>query len=303
MSSVTSIDQRGPVVVGVSGSPESDRAVDWGADFAAASHRPLLLVHTVGHGEVRPSAEDVAETEQAAAEAGRPVVDAALRRAAARQPDLSVSGAVEVGDPPSVLLAHTSRATAVVVGSRGGGAGHLLGSVSLAVARQARCPAVVVRPSGEGDPGRLGERVVLGVDGSPGSRAAAEFAFAYADLTGLPLVVLHGSWERLARGSAVLRLLGGTEEHGPTEEERLTIAETVAGLPERFPDVEVRDAHRSTDPAKALIEASESARLVVVGGRHHGLAGSLLLRSVGTSLVEHAHCPVAVVHAQDVAGG
>ena len=271
--------------------------MDWGADFAAASHRPLLLVHTVGHGEVRPSAEDVAETEQAAAEAGRPVVDAAIRRVSARHPDLTVSGAVEVGDPPSVLLAHASGAAAVVVGSRRDGGGHRLhGSVSLAVARQAGCPAVVVRPSGESEPGRLGERVVLGVDGTPASRAAAEFAFAYADLNTLPLVILHGSWERLARGSAVLRLLGGNEEHGPTDEERLTIAETIAGLPERFPDVEFRDTHRSTDPAKALIEASESSRLVVVGARHHGAVGSLLLRSVSTSLVEHAHCPVAVVH-------
>lgn len=270
--------------------------MDWGADFAAASHRPLLLVHTVGHEEVQPSAEDVAETEQAAAEAGRPVVDTALQRVAARQRDLTVSGAVEVGDPPSVLLAHASGAAAVVVGSRGGGLGHhFRGSVSLAVARHAGCPAVVVRASADVDPGRLGQRVVLGVDGSPASRAAAEFAFGYADLTGLPLVILHGSWERLARGSAVLRLLG-TEEHGPTDEERLTIAETIAGLPERFPDVEFRDAHRSTDPAKALIEASASARLVVVGARHHGAAGSLLLRSVSTSLVEHAHCPVAVVH-------
>jgi nucleotide-binding universal stress UspA family protein len=296
MSPLSSVEQRGPVVVGVSGSPDSDRAVVWGADFAAASHRPLLLVHTVGHEEVRTSAEDVAEAEQAAARAGRPLVDAASERVAARHPALQVSGAVEVGDPPSVLLAHADGASAVVVGSRGGGLGHQLrGSVSLAVARQAGCPAVVVRPA-EGEPGRLGERVVLGVDGSPASRAAAEFAFGYADLTGLPLVILHGSWERLARGSAVLRLLGGTEEHGPTDEERLTIAETIAGLPERFPDVEFRDAHRSTDPAKALIEASESARLVVVGARHHRAAGSLLLRSVSTSLVEHAHCPVAVVH-------
>jgi nucleotide-binding universal stress UspA family protein len=297
MSPVTSAVPRGAVVVGVSGSPESDRAVDWGADFAAASHRPLLLVHTVGHEEVRSRAETVAKTEQAATEAGRPVVDIALQRVAARQPELSVSGAIEVGDPPSVLRAHAAGAAAVVVGARGGGVGHhLRGSVSLAVARQAGCPAIVVRTTGDVDPGRLGQRVVLGVDGSPASRAAAEFAFGYADLTGLPLVVVHGSWERVARGSAVLRLLGGSEEHGPTDEERLTIAETVAGLPERFPDVEFRDAHRSTDPAKALIEASESARLVVVGARHHRAAGSLLLRSVSTSLVEHAHCPVAVVH-------
>lgn len=284
-------------MVGVSGSAESERALEWGADYAATSHRDLLLVHATEHGDVPQSAEGAAESERAATGAGRPVVDAALRRAAARQPEVTASGVVEVGDPPTVLLAHAAGATAVVVGSRGDGIGHRLhGSVSLAVARHAGCPAVVVRPSGAVEPGRLGQRVVLGVDGSPASRAAAEFAFAYADLVGLPLVIVHGSWERFARGSAVLRLLGDTEEHGPTDEERLTIAETIAGLPERFPDVEFRDTHRSTDPAKALIEASESSRLVVVGGRHHGAAASLLLRSVSTSLVEHAHCPVAVVH-------
>lgn len=293
---VSGSDSLGPVVVGVSGSPESDRAVEWAADFAATSHRRLVLVHVAGLDEVGASAEGVAEAEHAAAASGRDVVAAAGRRAATRHPGLASSGVVDVGDPHGVLLAHSSTAAAVVVGSRRGGDGrHLRGSVGLALARHASCPAIVVRRYHGDGPGRLGQRVVLGVDGSSGSRAAAEFAFAYASFNELSLVILHGSWERLARASSVLRLLG-SEEHGPTEQERLSIGETIAGLPERFPDVDFRDVHRSTDPAQAMIEASESARLVAVGSRHHGAARSRLLGSVSTSLVEHAWCPVAVVH-------
>ena len=285
----------GPVVVGVSGSADSDQAVDWAADFAALTQRRLLVVHAGGYVDVRPSATELVEVERAASDAGRAVVDAAVQRAVTRHPDLVATGVLEVGDPPGLLLEHAADAAAVVVGSRRGeGRLPFLGSVSLAVARHARCPAIVVRAASE--PGPLGERVVLGVDGTAASRGAAEFAFGYASLTGLPLVILHGSWERAARGSSVLRLLGGGEEHGPTDEEQLSIAETIAGLPETYPDVQFRDVHRSTDPAAALIEASGSARLLVVGSRHHGTVTSMLLRSISTPLVEHAHSPVAVVH-------
>lgn len=81
-----------------------------------------------------------------------------------------------------------------------------------------------------------------------------------------------------------------------TVEEEVSIAETIAGLPERYPDVELIERHRTTDPAEALIEASETARLVVVGARNLSAAKAMVLRSVSTALVEHAHCPVAVVH-------
>lgn len=282
-------------MVGVSGSLESDAAVDWAADFAATSHRDLVVVHTVAYVEARRTAEGVVEDEGAATEAGRPLVAAATERATGHHPGLTASGVVEVGDPASVLLAHAATASVLVVGARQREAGRLHRSTSHTVARHAPCPVVVVPVAPDG-PGALGQRVVVGVDGSPASRGAAEFAFEYASLADLPVAVLHGSWERFARGSAVLRLLSRDEEHDSTEEERLTIAETIAGLPEAYPDVEFHDVHRSTDPGEALIEASESARLVVVGARHHGDALSLVLRSVSTSLVAHAHCPVAVVH-------
>jgi nucleotide-binding universal stress UspA family protein len=46
----------------------------------------------------------------------------------------------------------------------------------------------------------------------------------------------------------------------------------------------------------ALIERSEQARMLVVGGQGLGAIRRALLGSVGTAVSRHAHCPVTVVH-------
>lgn len=287
----------GPVVVGVNGSSNSDRALDWASDYASMTGRRLLAVHGTGF-VGGPNAEDLLEGERVALEAGRLITGAAVERALRRHRDLVAAGVSDVGDPPSVLLEHGQGAALLVVGPRRDEAfKRLFGSVSLSVTRHATCPVVVVRPFDQETAGALSKHVVLGVDGTVTSKDAARFAFEYAALTDLPLVILYGSWERLSRGSSVLALLSSGEERGLTEEEELTIAETIAGLPEEYPEVEFHEVHRSADPAEALIDASGSAQLVVVGARKMGAAKAMVLRSISTALVEHAHCPVAVVHA------
>jgi nucleotide-binding universal stress UspA family protein len=49
-------------------------------------------------------------------------------------------------------------------------------------------------------------------------------------------------------------------------------------------------------PRDALIDASRHADMLVVGRRGHGGFGGLLLGSVSSACIAHAHCPVLVVH-------
>lgn len=52
-------------------------------------------------------------------------------------------------------------------------------------------------------------------------------------------------------------------------------------------------------PRRVLLDESKTADLLVLGRRGHGGFGGLLLGSVSSALVAHAHCPVLVVHAPE----
>ena len=48
-------------------------------------------------------------------------------------------------------------------------------------------------------------------------------------------------------------------------------------------------------PAKALVDRSADAALVVVGSRGLGSVRGALMGSVSADVLRHAHCPVAVI--------
>lgn len=64
---------------------------------------------------------------------------------------------------------------------------------------------------------------------------------------------------------------------------------------ERFPGLPCTTVSANESPAEALIDASATASLVVVGNRGHGGFHDLLLGSTSLHTAIHAHCPVAVV--------
>jgi len=145
-------------------------------------------------------------------------------------------------------------------------------------------------------------RIVVGVDGSSPSTAAAVWAARDAALRNLPLTavyVLNPPMATTLRGIPMptpANYLQRQQDEGRTIlDNALKTAEDYAG---REGQVEVRTELRIGRPVPSLAELSQSAELVVVGSHGRGAVGRRLLGSVSTGLVHHAHCPVAVIHDQ-----
>jgi nucleotide-binding universal stress UspA family protein len=138
-------------------------------------------------------------------------------------------------------------------------------------------------------------RIVVGVDGSEGSKHALRWAARQAGFTEATLEAVTG-WEYPAFYGWAPALpddfdYGELAASGLTE----TIDEVFgAGRPLRL---ETRVVARH--PALALVEASEGAELLVVGSRGYGGVADALLGSVSTYCVHHAHCPVTVLRPRD----
>ena len=128
------------IVVGVDGSENADRAVEWAAIQADRTGSVLEIHAAFGPGYVfLPPSEVEAATRhwaQKAAELARPVA-----------PQVSIDCVTHEGSPTPALIEASADADLLVVGSRGLGGfrGLLLGSVSQHCTKHARCPVVVVR--------------------------------------------------------------------------------------------------------------------------------------------------------------
>ncbi|MBO0713141.1 MAG: universal stress protein [Acidimicrobiales bacterium] len=142
------------------------------------------------------------------------------------------------------------------------------------------------------------QRVVVGIDGSPGSLAALQWAAEAARHRGVPLHVLF-AWDDLGTHLAKTT----RENKKPTEEEE---REAALGLIEKAvrealgaePGVEIVPCPERGEPTPALLAASKTADLLVVGSRGRGGFAGLLLGSVSQHCIQHAHCPVAVIRHQ-----
>jgi nucleotide-binding universal stress UspA family protein len=284
----------GSVLVGVDGSAGSDLAVMWAATYAEDRRLPLVVAHATGLPVLNDFGIDIAATEEGLLAAGRRVTDRAVASVAAEHPTLSVTAHGVVGDPRAVLMLLAEGAAAIVVGSRGRGAlaSLLLGSVSVALAAHAPCPVVVVRPSPEtvasGD-----VSVVVGIDGRQDATDALILGFELASSQYRPLVVLHAHESAVAYAYEDLAA-PDLEEQLAESSERL-LSDSVQGFVDKFPDVVVHRRSVRATPTQALVAASRSASVLVVGCRGRGPARSHLLGSVSRSVVEQAHCTVVVV--------
>ncbi|MFP5369538.1 MAG: universal stress protein [Actinomycetes bacterium] len=151
-----------------------------------------------------------------------------------------------------------------------------------------------------GGPGR--PRIVVGVDGSPGARAALAWALRAAARRGADLEVvaafpvdLYWIDAYLLEPEAIGELRRDTDQRARAmvaevrSEPAVTVVPGSAGT---VVDVVVLPG----GPAENLVQRAESADLLVVGSRGRGSLRSTLLGTVALHVSAHAACPVVVVH-------
>jgi nucleotide-binding universal stress UspA family protein len=141
--------------------------------------------------------------------------------------------------------------------------------------------------------------IVVGVDHSPGSKAALVFAEKEARLRGATLRAVH-AWQYGYVGYNGLE--GAVPVFGADGDELLYAAEAAleASVREALPQSEVEIEHGTIQgmAARVLVDESRHADLLVVGSRGHGGFAQLLLGSVSQQCAQHAECPVVIVRAK-----
>ncbi|MGP4047663.1 universal stress protein [Streptomyces sp. 2A115] len=139
--------------------------------------------------------------------------------------------------------------------------------------------------------------VVVGLDGSAESRAAAEWAAREAKRRFLPLKLVH-VWEAVPAPMALAPLVGvETQQHWSERIPR----EAAEELRLRHPGLNVTVEQIPGRPAEVLTEAAKDAEPLVLGSRGMSGIGGFLLGSVGQAVVAHAEQPVVLVQAGEQA--
>ncbi|MGW5455676.1 universal stress protein [Nocardia sp. NPDC003979] len=288
-----------PVVVGIDGSVGATRTVGWAAEVASQRQRRLELLHALDIAATRSAlgiydliAPPLTDTIRAH---GTELLSTAATAAREVDPQLDIELSISDVSPARALIERSSTAHLMVIGASGvdGALAHL-GSTLLAVASHGHSGVVVVRGAGPAKIARREGPVVVGVDGSALGAAAVGVAFAEAAERATRLVAVHTwsdlSFDRFGDMPEIIR-----DEEVRVEAEAV-LAEQLAGWQEKFPDVEVVRKVYLSGPQLRLLAWSKAAQLVVVGSRGRGGFRGLLLGSTSNSLVQHADCPVMVVH-------
>jgi len=139
--------------------------------------------------------------------------------------------------------------------------------------------------------------VLVCVDGSPQSDAAVAWATREAVLRHMPITLLHAVTPVVV-GWPVGQLYADMPEwqkddaQNVIEQARKTLTSNLGEA--KPPEVHTEMVYSSVVPT--LIDASKEAWMIVAGSQGMGALGRLLLGSVATGLIHHAHCPVAVIH-------
>ncbi|MFD8972780.1 MULTISPECIES: universal stress protein [unclassified Streptomyces] len=139
----------------------------------------------------------------------------------------------------------------------------------------------------------MSREIVAGVDGSPESLAAADWAAREALHRGLPLRLAHAwRWEPID-----LPLVQDRAGQERVADEILREAE--ATVARRHPDLTLTAEVLPDTPVAALLGAESGAEMLVIGSRGHGAVTGFLLGSYGQQIIGAATRPVVAVRSRD----
>lgn len=272
------------IVVGIDESPRSKPALRWARAQGQLTADPVTAVmawdfidqHHLGDDHKFDPKYDASAAEAVV----RQIVDDTLGA------NSEVTGLAVLDRPASALLSTATDASLLVVGARGLGGfkGLLLGSVSREVLHEAACPVAVVRD----DADRSGRPVVVGINGSPASKRALEWAAAQAARTHCPLHVVY-AWMRPEPPHVLYGRLPDVEQL--RSDARHFLERQLDHLPAGI-DVEQRLVEGRA--SAVLLDEAGGASMVVVGARGRRRLGTLI-GSVADQMAQHATCPVVVV--------
>ncbi|WP_394770324.1 universal stress protein [Lacisediminihabitans sp.] len=275
-------------VVGWNDSLHARVALDWAVARERSRKGRLRIVRVVDD-----SAGDYdASSLQDALKEAKKAVKAEVARLAQAAPRVEVSGEVVHGEPARELGRFSNPKTLLVVGTRerGGPSARFAWSIGARLGGVARGPIAII-PT-EVDDTRTG--VVVGVDETATSKAAAVVAAAEATRLGAELTVVHvwtdpPVWqEAYVPNDDFIAWL--ERQHGEV------LDAAIAEIAKANPGLRIRRVlARNPLPAWELREESRGAAMLVLGNRGRRGLTRLLLGSVSHTIVLNIEVPTIIV--------
>ena len=271
---MNSAEAPGPVVVGVDGSDAAIGAAEWAAKEAIHQDVLLRLVYVIQvadrpmrFGDDLSSEDDYAESSLRAARLAVEAIGLPVK----------IDTAVLYGDIDSALIAESSSATLICVGSVGIGrvANMVLGSTAAILAEEAHCPVAIIRRGDESPASEAGLIAVV-VDDRPGNRDVVRCAMEEARVRQAPVLAL---------------CVGRRALFGKSRDR---FYRRLDGLLRRYPDVRVEVATTRLSVTRYLQERIGAVQLVVIGSEDANWVMQLV-GPQGLPIFRHADCSVLIV--------
>jgi nucleotide-binding universal stress UspA family protein len=305
-------DSAGKILLAVDGSEEAGLAAQAAVELCEKTGSELHVVH-VGRGTrhvgdtgpvlLDPRTEELAQ--ERLDQQAQALLDAEVQKIEGLGGSVSRSHLLREHPADQIVrLAEELEARMVVMGSRGRGGIRraLMGSVSEDVVRHAHCPVFVARKFGSET--LLPARIVLAVDGSPESDAAASIAADLANSADSELYLVHVGPNAHIPDKHMYPV-GSVESYfEQAKKEARTFLDGQAERLRAGTEAQVHASLRLGSPETAIVEFADEvdAGMVILGSRGLGGIRRALMGGVSDAVVRHARCPVLVVRQEPAEG-